>query len=86
MSFDVEKVAKIARIKIDGTENNKLEAQLTQILNWSEQLDSTGDAGYFTDKTNAFREDKIEQFKDAKLITANFKHSKKGKLIVPRGL
>ena len=86
MSFDVEKVAKIARIKLDDAEKKKLNEQLGQILKWSEQLDNSGEADYFTEKTNAFREDKVVPFNDAKLITANFKHVKKGKLIVPRGL
>ena len=84
--MEITKVAKIARIKLDESEQRKLEAQLNKILEWSQQLDSSGEADYFTDKVNVFREDKIESFKDADLIKANFKHVKKGKLIVPRGL
>ena len=86
--MDINKIARIARIHLSGEEKKHLERQLDQILGWAESLEAMklGEESYFTEKTNVFREDRIEPNLDYKLISKNFPVSRKGKLSVPRSL
>jgi len=86
--MEIDRIAKIARIRLTDEEKKHLETQLNRILEWAKQIESMklGDEEYFTDKTNVFRDDKIEQFSDSESIVKNFPKASKGKVIVPRSL
>jgi aspartyl/glutamyl-tRNA(Asn/Gln) amidotransferase C subunit len=86
--MEIDRIAKIARIRLTDDEKQHLESQLNRILEWAKQIEQMelGDEEYFTDKTNVFREDKVEPFPDSQLIVKNFPKVQKGKVIVPRSL
>lgn len=77
---------KIAKIELTEKEEAKLSAELDSILKWASALDKEGDEEYFTEKTNCLREDIVIPCEDVEAIRKNFPKTKKGKVIVRRGL
>ncbi len=73
---EVEKIAKLARIKLTEQETNKFSVQLTDILNYVDQLSKIDTANVkptaqATELINVMRPDKVESYKDTeKLIKA----------------
>ena len=85
--MEIDRIARIARIGLTDKEKKHLEAQLDQILKWTEQIGGVkAEEAYFTDKTNVFREDEVRPFADYRLISKNFPETKKGLVSVPRSL
>jgi len=77
---------KIAKIELTEKEETKLAKELETILQWASELDAKGDEEYFTDKVNCLREDVAKPCEDVEAIRKNFPKTKKGKVIVRRGL
>lgn len=64
MSFEIEKVAELARIRLTPDEKNKLQSDLGAILGYVEKLKSVdtskvSETSHVMDLTNVFREDKV---------------------------
>ena len=65
MSFEIDKVAELARIKLKPAEKNKLADDLKSILAYVEQLrqvdtKSAAETSHVLDLTNVFRKDEVK--------------------------
>lgn len=64
MSFEIDKVAELARIKLKPSEKTKLEGDLKSILAYVEQLrkvptDQVAETSHVLDLMNVFRQDEV---------------------------
>jgi aspartyl-tRNA(Asn)/glutamyl-tRNA(Gln) amidotransferase subunit C len=73
--FDIEGIAKLARINLDVKEGQKLRSDLTQIVNYVKQLgelklDGIEPTAHATEVNNIFREDIAEEsFSRGKMLS-----------------
>lgn len=86
--MDIDKIARIARVKLSEEEKEKLSSQLKKTLKWAEEIESEEDSEdlYSGQETNPLRDDEVKEFQDTEEIRENFPESKKDKLKVPRNL
>ena len=73
---DVQRVAVLARLRLTEAEENELTAQLDAILAYMDKLNEVDTSNiepfsHTTDRTNAFREDKVTNQPDADALLAN---------------
>jgi len=73
---DVRRVAVLARLGLTETQEGELTAQLDAILAYMDKLNEIDTThvepfSHTTDKTNAFREDKVTNHPDAEALLAN---------------
>jgi len=86
---EVEHVAHLARLHLDGEELDKMTEQLDTILSYVaklEELDTTGiePMTHAFSITNAFREDRVEKSLDQKQALANGPDHTEDSFVVPR--
>ena len=70
---EIEKIAKLARLTIDEKESESYSKDLSSILEYFEKLnevntDKVEPTNNITGLENTMREDKVDQFKDQKLL------------------
>lgn len=85
----VRRIARLARIRVDGADAQKLVGELSGILTWVEQLDEVATEGVepmtrVVDMTMAMREDKVTDGGIADQVLANAPSSNKGFFVVPK--
>ena len=73
---DVQRVAVLARLRLTEAEENELTAKLDAILAYMDKLNEVDTSNvepfsHTTDRTNAFREDKVTNQPDADALLAN---------------
>jgi aspartyl-tRNA(Asn)/glutamyl-tRNA(Gln) amidotransferase subunit C len=88
---EVERIAKLARIGLSADEVSKMSAELGQILQFVEQLQSVDIEGVVaTDQVNGLvdvtREDVVRPSMDRDLLLANAPASRDGYVVVKRVL
>lgn len=92
MSLDketVRKVSKLAHIRMDDTELDRLAPQLSGILKWVEQLgevntDNVEPLANVVDITLSLREDKVTDGGYAEKVLANAPEETQGYFVVPK--
>ena len=87
--FDVEKVAKLAKLKFSETEKEKLTRQLTEIVSYFEkinQLDTENvkPTSHVLNIINVLREDKMESWLNQEEVLKNAPAVKMGFFSVPK--
>jgi aspartyl-tRNA(Asn)/glutamyl-tRNA(Gln) amidotransferase subunit C len=88
---EVERIAKLARIGLSADEVSKMSAELGQILQFVEQLQSVDIEGVVaTDQVNGlvdvWREDEVRPSMNRELLLANAPASRDGYVVVKRVL
>jgi aspartyl-tRNA(Asn)/glutamyl-tRNA(Gln) amidotransferase subunit C len=86
---DVEHVAHLARLHLDGEELEQMTEQLDMILSYVAKLDELDTTGiepttHALSITNAFRQDRVEPSLDQKEALANGPEHTEDSFVVPR--
>lgn len=86
---EVEHVAHLARLHLDGGELDKMTEQLDTILSYVAKLDELDTTGiepmtHAFSITNAFREDRVEKSLDQEQALANGPDHTEDSFVVPR--
>lgn len=86
---EVEHVAHLARLHLDGEELDKMTEQLDTILSYVAKLDELDTTGiepmtHAFSITNAFREDRVEKSLDQEQALANGPDHTEDSFVVPR--
>ncbi len=83
---EIEHIAELARIKLTDAEKKKFSRQLTDILDWVDQLEEVDTkeigVGVESDLTNVLREDIIEPFVNTGSLSDAFPQAQDGHLKV----
>ena len=85
----VKKVGKLAKIKIEQSEEKKLIQELNNILDWVDELKQVDTKGIepmlsVFNESMKMREDKVEQNFSSELITKNSPEKQSGFFVVPK--
>jgi len=86
---EVEHVAHLARLHLDGKELDQMTGQIDMILSYVAKLDELETAGiepttHAFSITNAFREDRVEKSLDQETALANGPDHTEDSFVVPR--
>ena len=86
---DVKKIAKLARIKLNGEEVTKHQSELNKIFSWIQQLQEVNTDGVepmfsVDDRSLKTREDKVTEISLKEQVLENAPNSKYGYYVVPK--
>jgi len=86
---DVEKIAKLAKLKLTPEEKEKFTKQLTEILNYMKKLNEVDTEGvpptyHIHEVTNVFREDEVKTWLTQEEATQNAPKKHNGYFSVPK--
>lgn len=92
MSVDREtvlKIARLARIRIEGEEADALSGELSQILEWVEQLKEVDTSGVepmtsVVERVASLREDEVSDGNRVEAVTSNAPETAHGFYVVPK--
>ena len=87
--FDIEHVARLARLKLNETEKQKFTQEIGEILNYVDQLEKTDTSGVtsvtqISGLENVVREDKIANDNNREKLLANAPEQKDGYIVVKK--
>ena len=90
MTFkDIEKLCKLSRIDLTEEEKKKFSREINEIILMFDEIDNINTKGvkpsfHIFDVKNKYREDKIHEFKEQKILEKNIKFRKEKYIIGPK--